>query len=280
MFNTVEVFSGIITPDRFFSYLRAGIILIVGLIIARILSGSLVRIIGKKANPQQAMLVRRITFYVFSVLIVFTALQEVGFKLSILLGAAGILTVALGFASQTSVSNIISGLFLLADRPFQIGDVIKIGDTVGVVNAIELLSVKVRTFQNGLVRIPNETMIKTEVLNHTHFPIRRIDIDVGVAYKEDITKVRNILLDVAGRNPLCLEEPEPLFIFKGYGDSSIDMMLGVWTVKDNFLTLMNSIKQEIKEAFDKNGIEIPFPHRTIYTGSVTEPFPVMVINEK
>ncbi|MBN1292077.1 MAG: mechanosensitive ion channel family protein [Candidatus Latescibacteria bacterium] len=279
MSETLNSLSGHFTPDQLYSYLRAGIMLVAGIIIAKILSSFLAKVFTKKANAQHAILVRRISFYLFSTLIIFSVLEEVGFKLSVFMGAAGIVTVALGFASQTSVSNIISGLFLRADRPFRIGDIIKVGETTGVVNSIELLSVKVRTFQNGLVRIPNETMIKTDVLNYTYFPIRRIDIDVGVAYKEDIARVREILFDVASKNPLCLEEPPPIFIFKGYGDSSIDMMFGVWTVKENFLLLMNSIKQEIKEAFDKNGIEIPFPHRTLYTGSVTDPFPVMIMNE-
>ena len=206
-------------------------------------------------------------------------MRELRFDLSVFLGAAGILTVAVGFASQTSVSNMISGLFLLVDKPFVIGDVVKIGDTVGVVYSIELLSTKIRTFQNGLVRIPNEVLFKSEVLNSTAFPIRRLDITVGVAYKENIDRVREILFDAARRNPLCLEDPAPLFIFDGYGDSSINLKFCVWTVSQNFLNLTNSMRQEIKEAFDRNGIEIPFPHRSIYTGSVTEPMPVAIITK-
>ena len=147
---------------------------------------------------------------------------------------------------------------------------------MGFVNEVELLSVKLRTFQNALVRIPNEDLIKNQVKNFTFYPIRRIDIEVGVAYKEDIAKVRDILKEVADRNPLCLEEPTPLFVYKGYGNSSIDLLLGVWVKKENFLLLANSIKEEIKVAFDKNGIEIPFPHISVYTGSVTDPFPVTV----
>ena len=266
------------TPTRSLSLIRALIILAVGIPLARLLCSSLSKALKKRTTPHQAIMIRRISFYILLTLIVISVLRELGFSLGVLLGAAGILTVAIGFAAQTSASNIISGLFLLADRPFQIGDVIQVGDTTGIVNAIELLSVKLRTFQNFLVRIPNEDLIKNQVTNFTHYPIRRIDVEVGVAYKEDISKVREVLLEVASRNPLCLEEPSPLFVYKGYGDSSIDLLLGVWVKKENFLLLMNSIKQEIKEAFDNHGIEIPFPHLSIYTGSVTDPFPVMVVN--
>ena len=271
--------SDFLTPERSLSLIRSLIILGVGIPLARLLCSSLSKALEKKTGPHQAIVIRKVSFYLLLSLIVVSVLRELGFSLSVLIGAAGILTVAIGFASQTSASNIISGLFLLADRPFQIGDVIQVGGTTGVVHDIELLSVKLRTFQNFLVRIPNEDLIKNPVTNFTHFPIRRIDVEVGVAYKEDISKVRKVLLEVANRNPLCLEEPTPLFVYKGYGDSSIDLLLGVWVKKENFLLLTNSIKQEIKEAFDKNDIEIPFPHRSIYTGSVTEPFPVMVVNE-
>jgi len=279
MAESLAWFFDFLTPERIVSLIRVAVILVVGTIIAKIFCTYLEKVLKKRTSPQQAKTFCKISYYLILTLIAVTALRELGFNLGILLGAAGILTVAAGFASQTSVSNIISGLFLLMDRPFQAGDVIEVGGTVGIVNEIELLSVKLRTFQNALVRIPNEEMIKTQVTNYTYYPIRRIDIEVGVAYKENIAKVREILLEVADRNPLCLEEPSPLFVYKGYGNSSIDLLLGVWIKKENYLTVVNSIKEEIKAAFDKNGIEIPFPHISVYTGSVTDPFPVKVVNE-
>jgi small-conductance mechanosensitive channel len=220
------------------------------------------------------MILRRVSFYGIAGLFAASALMELGFDLGVLLGAAGILTVAIGFASQTSASNVISGLFLLGERPFSVGDVIRVNGTTGEVLSVDLLSVKLRTFDNLFVRIPNETMIKTEVTNLRRFPIRRVDLQVGVAYKEDLRRVREVLLDVADRNPLCLEEPAPVIIFQGYGESSINHQFSVWAATDNYLELRNSIPLEIKEAFDEAGIEIPFPHRTLYTGAETDAFPV------
>jgi len=279
MAESLAWLSDFLTPERIASLIRAAVILLVGIIATKFLCYYFEKILKKRTSPQQAKTFCRISYYLILTLIVISALRELGFNLGILLGAAGILTVAIGFASQTSASNIISGLFLLVDRPFQIGDVIEVGGTTGFVNEVELLSVKLRTFQNALVRIPNEEMIKSQVKNFTFYPIRRLDVEVGVAYKEDIAKVRKLLLEVADRNPLCLEEPTPLFVYKGYGNSSIDLLLGVWIKKENYLAVVNSIKEEIKVAFDKNGIEIPFPHISVYTGSVTDPFPVMVVNE-
>ncbi|HSP00724.1 MAG TPA: mechanosensitive ion channel family protein, partial [Thioalkalivibrio sp.] len=181
------------------------------------------------------------------------------------------------FASQTSASNLISGLFLIGEGPFGTGDVIKVGETTGEVLSVDLLSVKLRTFDNLFVRIPNETLIKSEVTTLTRFPIRRFDLQVGVAYKEDIERVRKVLMDVADRNTLCLDEPKPLFIFNGFGDSSVNIQFSVWARRENFLDLRNSLQIEIKKAFDAEGIEIPFPHMTLYTGSVTDPFPVRMV---
>jgi len=276
MAESLSWLSDFLTPERIVSLIRAVIILVIGIIVTKVFCSYLEKVLKKRTSPQQAKTFSRMSYYLILTLIAVSALRELGFNLGILLGAVGILTVAVGFASQTSASNIISGLFLLADRPFQVGDVIEVGGTVGIVNEMELLSVKLRTFQNALVRIPNEEMIKTQVTNYTFYPIRRIDVEVGVAYKEDIAKVRDILLEVADRNPLCLEEPPPLFVYKGYGNSSIDLLLGVWIKKENYLAVVNSIKEDIKVAFDKKGIEIPFPHISVYTGSVTDPFPVTV----
>ena len=237
------------------------------------------RAVKKRVSAQASMLIRKGIFYFGSILIIITVLYQMEFKLTAVLGAAGIAGIAIGFASQTSVSNIISGLFLISEKPFAVGDLIKVGDTKGIILSIDLLSVKLRTFDNQYIRIPNETLIKNEVTNITRFPIRRLDINIGVAYKEDVGKVQKVLLDIAGKNPYCLDEPEPIVYFVNLGDSALEFLFAVWCVKTDYLQLRTRIMQEIKERFDAEGIEIPFPHRTLYTGAVTEPFPVRVVSD-
>ena len=249
-------------------------ILVLGFLLARLIP----RLIPvSKLQAQHGMMVRRLARYAVLMLAFTMILNLFGVSLSVLVGAAGILTVAVGFAAQTSASNLISGLFLMGEQPFVIGSFIKVGDTTGEVVSIDLLSVKLRTFDNLLVRIPNETMLKANVTNLTYYPIRRVDLKIGVAYKEDIERVRGVLLAVADKNPLSLVEPAPLIIFLGYGDSSLDFQFSVWCAKDNFLTLRNTMYEQVKVAFDEADIEIPFPHRTLYTGAATEPFPVRMV---
>ncbi len=259
-----------------FSVFKAAVLVVTGWLLARIASLTVRRLFSEHLSRHDLALVRRVVFYVILALFVVSAVRELGFKLHVLMGAAGILTLAIGFASQTSASNIISGLFLLGERPFSIGDVVKIGDTTGEVISIDMLSVKLRTFDNLFVRIPNETIIKSSLTTLSKFPIRRLDLQLGIAYKEDIERVREVLFDLADKNPLCLDEPKPILIFQGFGESSINLQFSVWAQREQFLELRNSIQIEIKKQFDRLGIEIPFPHRTLYAGSVTEPLPVRI----
>lgn len=156
----------------------------------------------KRFTAQTSMLIRKAIFYFGSILIIMTVLYQMEFKLTAILGAAGIAGIAIGFASQTSISNIISGLFLISEKPFAVGDLIQIRDTKGIVLSIDLLSAKLRTFDNQYIRIPNETLIKNQVTNVTLFPVRRLDIKLGIAYKEDLSKVREVLLDIGEKRPV------------------------------------------------------------------------------
>ena len=149
----------------------------------------------------------------------------------------------------------------------------RLGDKLGTVYSIDLLSIKIKTLDNLLIRVPNQTVISTELINVTRFPIRRMDIDVSVAYKEDLGKVKAVLERIAKENPLCLDEPEPLVVFKTFGASGIDILFGVWFEKNRFRDVKNSIFQDIMRVFKEEGIEIPFPHVSLYAGEATKPFP-------
>lgn len=269
----------VFTSARLLTALYALVILTAGWIVARGLAALVLRAVRRSATPQGAMLVRRFVYYGLMALAVALSLRQLGFNPGVLLGAAGILTVAVGFASQTSASNLISGLFLIAERPFELGDVVTVNGITGEVLSIDLLSTKLRTFDNLFVRVPNETIIKSEVTNLTHFPIRRFDMKVGVAYKEDLQRVKDVLFAVADANPLCLAEPAPLFIFLGFGDSALEMQFSVWAVREQWLEMRNTMHLEVKAAFDAAGIEIPFPHLSLYAGSATAPFPIRSLKE-
>jgi small-conductance mechanosensitive channel len=133
-----------------------------------------------------------------------------------------------------------------------------VNDITGVILSVDLLSVKLRTFDNLYVRIPNETIIKSSLTTITRFPIRRLDLNLSVAYKEDLEKVRDILLKLAAENQYCLENPAPFFGIDKFDSSGINILFNVWFEASNFWNLKNSITMEIKKRFEAEGIEIPY----------------------
>lgn len=260
--------------------IRAALLAFLGVPVVWGVSRWMRRLVSARYNPQKGLIVSKLVFWPLVLIIAVSILKELGFSLAPLLGAAGILGVALGFASQTSVSNIISGFFLLGEEPFKVGDVIQVGDVTGSVLTIDMLSVKIRTFDNKMVRIPNESLVKSQFTNITRFPIRRVDVPVGVAYREDIGRVRQILLEVASDNPHVLMEPEPQVMFEGYADSSVNFKFAVWARRESFLAVRNAITEDVKVRFDAEGIEIPFPHVSLYAGSETDPLPIRLVKEE
>jgi small-conductance mechanosensitive channel len=180
------------------------------------------------------------------------------------LGAAGILTVALGFASQTSASNLISGMFLIGEGSFEVGDTIQItlirGHTIeGEVISIDLLSVKLLTQDNIYVRLPNEQLIRAPVHNLSKFPIRRVPITLAINFHEDIIKVREVLLSVANQYPLVLSDPKPAVTVTAFRESSIELLFAVWCQQENFLKVRDEMQERIRNGFLDNCIEIPVP---------------------
>ncbi len=218
-------------------------------------------------SAQQRQLLSRFVYYGILALFGISAMRQFGFDFTVLLGAAGLVTVAIGFASQTSAANLIAGLFLVAEKAVNIGEIVTVDGVTGEVLSVDVLSTKLRTFDNLQVRIPNETMVKARITTLNRFPLRRVDVNVGVAYDSDLPLVEKTLQEVARANPLCLDEPGPLVIWTGFGDSSINYLYAVWAKSENWLALRNSITREVKAAFDDAGIVIPFPQRTLQPGT-------------
>jgi small-conductance mechanosensitive channel len=267
----LEKLTRIFSKEHLLQLLLIVIILSVGFLAAKSVKKVLHKSLAKKMEKGQTILIERMAGYAIFILVFSLVLNQFGLSLSVFLGTAGILTVALGFASQTSVSNVISGLFLIAERPFNVGNIIEVDGTVGEVLSIDLLSVKLRTFDNLYVRIPNESMIKTKVVNCTRFDSRRLDAKVRVSYKEDLNKVSKILLEVADKNPQVLKDPAPRVYFQGFGESSMDIQFSLWFSRDTFYDCGHAIYREIKEAFEQAGVGIPYPHRSFVSSGGSTP---------
>lgn len=244
-----------------------------GTLIINLLKWSLIKVIRKKANPQSKMIMKKIINYTGFAVLALIIFSELGLELSAILGAAGIFGIAIGIASQKSLGNIISGFFIVSENSFEIGDVIRVGDRVGIVHSVELLSIMLRTFDNMLIRIPNEVMISTDFVNITRYPIRRMDIMIQVSYGEDLDLVMEVLKGISNMNVYALDEPEPFIMLKDFADSGINVQFGIWFDKSDYRDAKNTIIKDIINRFREAGITIPYQHITIsnFTDTPKEP---------
>lgn len=255
------------TLPQLFVIARAAIVLFIGLMIAKFFTAGISRAIKNRASPQQSMVIRRVCYYSLTAVAVASALSEFGIDLSVLLGAAGLLTVAIGFAARTSASNLISGLFLIGEQSFQVADVIVIGEHTGEVISVDLLSVKLRTFDNRFVRVPNEMLIASPIVNLSRFPIRRADLNLRVAFDADLDEVKKVLVELSEKNPICLAQPSPVFLIKGFGEFGVELQFSIWATQKNYLSARNQIQVDITKAFSDGSIGLPSLSRIMVSGA-------------
>ncbi|MBN2626404.1 MAG: mechanosensitive ion channel family protein [Spirochaetales bacterium] len=263
--NRNEVLSQVFNSDNFKNLTRALIYFVIGLILIRLTVAIVQKITRKRVSRQSSMIVNKIISYSGMTVLLFVVLSELGVNVTALLGAAGILGIALGVASQKSIGNMVSGFFLLSEKPFEVGDAVKINGQVGSVMDVDLLAVKIKTFDNMLVRIPNEVIISNEVINITRFPLRRLDTAFTVAYGTDLTTLEATLRALALEIPLILDEPDPFFLIKDFTERGITLTYGVWFLKENYADVKNAIAKAILSKLDELDMKIPYPRFTIST---------------
>lgn len=207
-------------------------------------------------------------------IVLIQGLHSVGVDVVGILGAAGVAGVAIGFASQTALSNLISGAFLVGESSFRMGDYIQVGSEEGTVESINLLSVYLRRADNTLIRVPCETLIKSPVRNLTGAAQRRIDFDLGVDYSSNLAEVREIIMNVIANQPLLMDEPSPTVTFGNFGDSALNLHIGAWCKTEHYHAVRYEFATAILAAFAEKNISIPFPIRAVtrYNAPVTNAF--------
>jgi small-conductance mechanosensitive channel len=184
---------------------------------------------------------------------------------------AGALSIGIGFGLQNLVNNFVSGLILIFERPVQLGDTVEFGDRLGVVRRIGIRSSTVRTFDGAEVIVPNGNLISAEVVNWTLTDrTRRLEVSVGVAYGTDPHRVIEILLEVVNQHDDVLERPTPVGFFDGFGESSLDFSVWLWTTSLEWRRVRSEASLKIHDALRDAGIEIPFPQRDLHVRSVDD----------
>ena len=258
--------SGITVWQVLFSLIGVAI----GVIVARI-----VRLIfQKKFAPTMpvhtAKNMNKFLYYGIIIITLLAVTTSQGVDLSGLVVAGGIFGVVIGFATQSVVGNLVSGIFLLIEKPMKLGENVEIKgtDVLGKVLDIGMFSTKVQLFDGTVIRVPNQTVFTSELRTFSLSEVRRTDVVVGISYDADIDKAISVMKDAIAKNvPYALIEPTPQFWVTELGDNSVNIKVLVWHPRDDLGEVYPVLLKVIKNSLDKAGIEIPFPQRVIHSTS-------------
>ena len=252
-----------------FSLLITGIVIFVGVIVARIVR----MIFNKKFAPGMPVhtvkTLNKLIYYGIIVIFLLAATASQGIDLGGLVVGAGFMGIVIGFAAQSVVSNMISGVFLLIEKPVKQGDTVEVVDAsiTGKLIDINTFSSKIQQFDGTVVRIPNEKMFTSKLRSFNLSEVRRSQVTVGIGYGEDIDNAIQVIKNAIATNVVySLMEPEPQFSISELTDNSVNILIRIWFPRDDLLEVMPNLLKVIKNALDDSGIEIPFPQRVVWEG--------------
>jgi small conductance mechanosensitive channel len=247
-------------------------IFVIGRWIAKLVRGGIKRMM-KKADVEPIIIgfVSSIAYIALLAFVVVAALGQLGIQTTsfiAILGAAGL---AIGLALQGSLSNFAAGFLMIIFRPFKVGDFIEGAGVAGVVEEIQIFTTKLKTGDNKIIIVPNAKLSGDNITNYSAQETRRVDMTVGVAYSADLSKVREVLLDIISKDTRILAEPAPLVAVAELADSSVNFVVRVWTKTGDYWGVKFDATETIKNRFDAEGIGIPFPQRDIHivSGALT-----------
>ena len=217
------------------------------------------------------LLVDKLFRYTVLLVAVVMAADQLGFNVGAALAGLGVAGIALGFAAQDSVANVIAGVLIFWDKPFQVGDWIETEGEYGKVSEITLRSTRIRTMRNTFVVIPNKRIIDATLENYSKHGALRVDVPVGIAYKEKVVEARRVLLDAVGSLDRIRPEPAPDVVVTELGGSSVNLAVRVWIESGEYHRAVSArVLEASKVALDEAGIEIPFPHLQVFVDDVQD----------
>lgn len=262
--NTVLI-NGITYGD----ILGAVIVLFGTLIISRVLSGIVNRMFSGKVEKNNVIFMQKLTRWIvyFIGFLVMSPLLSIDF--SGLMVAGGIVAVAIGFASQSTLSNFVAGLLLMFERPVGISDNIKINGTQGYVEDIGLMSTTIRTYEGIYVRIPNGTMFTSDITNYVAHVARRFQYNVSIRYSDDAAKAIEIIKDVINKHPYALKKPSPDVYVDDLGAHGVQLIVRIWSPSGYWWDARTSLLWKIFKALRAADIDIPFEQLVIWEGKDT-----------
>jgi small-conductance mechanosensitive channel len=240
------------------------LILAIGVSIAKAMTLIIQRSLRGRIGKAHLKNIVKVTYYTIIFIAVISVLPLLGIKSSNLLVAGGIGGIILGFASQSVVSNLISGVLLMFERPIKLGDTVNIEGTSGTVEDIRIISTTLRTFEGIYVRIPNDRIFTTSITNYVANVARRFEYIVGIRYSDDADQAIGIIKDILEDESLVLKNPSPEVFVDTLGDNAVNIIVRIWAPATEWYTVKKKLLWVIKKTLEEHGIEIAFPQRTVW----------------
>ena len=253
--------------DHLVSIIGACLVLIIGIAIAKFISRWVDKRIRKSAkiDPTVGDFLSNLAKYGLYALVLVTVLAQFGVQTTSILAVIGSMGLAIGLALQGTLSNVASGVMILTQRPFKVGEAIEAGRVSGVVQEIGLFVTELKQFDGLFVLVPNSELWNQPIVNFHRHPVRRFELIVGIGYGDDMEEARQTLLDLAAGDERVHDEPEPVAFVASLDDSSVGIGLRVWCNTPDYLGLTWDLTEAAKAKFDEKGITIPFPQREVLT---------------
>jgi small-conductance mechanosensitive channel len=250
--------------------LKFVLILSLTILVLRIIILYLRRLLKDNVSKDVTETILKFFYYVSNIVVIITILPLLGLDPSGLLLAGSITGIILGFASQNIVGNLISGIFLMIEKPVKIGDQVDISGTSGIVTDIRIISTNIRTYDGLLVRIPNQHVFTSNITNSVVYPVRRFEIKFGIRYSDDADYAIRLIKDLIDKEPFVLLNPAPSIFVNELGESSVNLVARIWAPTSEWATLKTNLIWAVKKTLEENGIEFPFPQQVVYLHTVNE----------
>ncbi|NVJ99201.1 MAG: mechanosensitive ion channel [Alphaproteobacteria bacterium] len=247
--------------------LAAIAVLVIGLWLAGVVERRLNALFGRsdKIDVTVASFLASLAKYTVIIFTGIALLDQFGVETTSLVAVLGAAGLAIGLALQGTLSNLAAGVMLLIFRPFKVGQFVEVAGHAGTVKGISLFMTKMDTGDNVRITIPNNAVWGSSIRNFNHHDTRRLQLVYGIAYGDNIDKAMEVIKGCLDADERCLKDPEPVVAVTSLGESSVDIMVRVWCASGDYWALNWHLLKNVKEQFDKEGISIPFPCRTVYT---------------
>ena len=262
---TISSAAGILGSLTLTGILSAILTLIVCLVFKKVVMKLLTKALTKtKLDGHLTKITLKAIETILWVVIILILCETLGINITSLLALFSVVGLAFSLALQDSLSNLASGIMLLAGHPFKIGDYVEAGGQEGTVRNIGIIHTVLATVDNKLIHVPNSAISSGKIVNYSSEPTRRVDITVSASYDDPTAKVRAAIMDAVDQNELILRDPAPVVLLSEYGDSAISYTVRVWTKNANYWPVNGALKEAIRESFAKHGVTMTYNHVNVH----------------